>query len=213
MAKRYYDHDTLLSLEVGVGIKATGTLGRHYFVVGEISPEKNIQIWGRTSSGEYIGPVYVRPGGQLGYDKGQVWAIKPMSEMNPLEAFRSRYLIGRDKIRFVSPAEMAALVLPEEIPHPNPEEFPFDPEESNRWQHCHFDTENHYWGGRKPSEIAAVHICRKYKGNMGWAFHVEAVYLAHGRQAEALKEAERLLQESREAALTWGLSPRIYWGL
>jgi hypothetical protein len=80
MAKRYFDYSEVEKIEGSY--KPYGTMGSHNFKVLSKSPQ-GITVQGSTGK-----TVFLKPGWTLGYDCGDVWAIKPADKISdPIQKF------------------------------------------------------------------------------------------------------------------------------
>jgi hypothetical protein len=92
MAKKYFEFDYLSQKGTGI-FKPYGTMGTHYCEILLIS-EKEIVVKGNKDK-----TVKLFPGWTLGYDCGEVWAIKPASEIkNPLHKWAREHKISLKNI-------------------------------------------------------------------------------------------------------------------
>jgi len=112
MAKRYYSFESLSEKETGVHLSAGGTLGRHNFVI-ENKTETHIKVSGWNTDGSKAGETIIKKGGSLGYDCGSVWAIKPQSDMTPIELLRSEYRVSKNMVLVVPKSEIESIELDE----------------------------------------------------------------------------------------------------
>lgn len=129
MAKRYFTFAELSEKPTGVELRAGGTLGRHHFIV-DYKSETRIKVSGFNTDGSKACETTIKAGGSLGYNCGSVWAIKPQSDMTPLELLRSEFRIPKTNVFFVSKSEMAEIELDElqsaiskDSPHANRNRF------------------------------------------------------------------------------------------
>jgi len=110
MANRYYTFAELSEKEAGVELRASGTLGRHYFIL-ENKTDSLIRVSGWGSNGEKKGEVTIKKGGSLGYNCGSVWTIKPQGDMTPIELLRSNFRISKDMVFVIPKSEIEKIEL------------------------------------------------------------------------------------------------------
>ena len=103
MANRYYSFQELSEIPVQEKTKAPGTLGKHHFIILKKNPNR-ILVAGYSSDDQEVNQTTVKAGGTLGYDRGHLWAIKPLHEMSPLERLRAEFKISKKNV-FILPAQ------------------------------------------------------------------------------------------------------------
>ncbi len=114
MANRYYSFAELSEKEHGVELRAWGTLGKHYFVI-ESKTDTHIKISGWNKTGKKNSETTIKRGGSLGYDCGLVWAIKPQSDMTPIERLRSEFRISKNMVSIIPRLELQNVELEEMV--------------------------------------------------------------------------------------------------
>ena len=113
MAKnRYIPFAELSEMETGVQLRAANTLGRHHFII-ETKSETHIRVSGWNTYGIKAGETTIKKDGSLGYNCGSVWAIKPQSDMTPLELLRSEFRISKDMVFIIPRSEIQNVELEE----------------------------------------------------------------------------------------------------
>ena len=166
MAKRYYTFAELSEKEAGVQLRPSGTLGRHHFVITNKS-ETHIRVSGFNTDGSKAGETTIKAGGSLGYNCGSVWAIKPKSEMTPLELLRSEFRIPKSMVFIIPRSEIASVEL-EELQSAISEDSPY----ANR---------NRFWGSGETwgytGENCAFSIYHSFHGGVDQRRRVNRVFI------------------------------------
>jgi hypothetical protein len=129
MANRHFTFDHLSSLEIGIPQRASGTLGRHHFIIVDANPD-NIYVSGFDSDGSKTKEIVVKKGGAMGYNRGDLWAIKPQNEMSPLQRLRSTFKLSREQVQVLPRTEIENVEIVElsssispDSPHANHNRF------------------------------------------------------------------------------------------
>ena len=154
MAKRYYKFDELIEMEAGVQLRPSGTLGRHHYII-EYKTDTHIRVSGWCTDGSKAGETTIKAGGSLGYNCGSVWAIKPQSDMTPIELLRSEFRVPKNMVFIIPRSEIASVELEEltssideDNPHANHNRFWGNGETwGYKGEHCAFTIYHSFHGG------------------------------------------------------------------
>ena len=184
MANRYYTFDQLIEKPTGVELRANGTLGRHHFII-ETKSETHIRVSGFNTDGSKAGETTIKKGGSLGYNCGSVWAIKPKSEMTPLELLRSEFRISKNMVFVIPRSEIASVEL-EELTSSISEDNPH----ANR---------NRFWGngetwGYKGANCAFT-IYHSFHGGVDQRRRIHRVFIVKEEFDKGVKECFKALAE------------------
>lgn len=201
MANRHYSYqeleEKLIQSTVSNHIfKPGGTLGRHHL---EITPgplpntihargvELNLRY--DAAQAKYVSNynvtqyhpisewVVVKKEGTLGYNCGDVWAIKPVREMRPLQAFRHTYKLSRENVILW---EEGGTIEIEELRSAVRDDNPY----ANR---------NRFWGSGETvmynGENCMITEYHSFRGGVDQRREVHKIYLRKNRLRAAIKEA------------------------
>jgi len=185
MAKnRYIPFAELSEMETGVELRVRGTLGRHHFVITNKS-ETRIKVSGFNTYGSKTGETTIKPGGSLGYNCGSVWAIKPQSDMTPLELLRSEFRISKDMVFIIPRSEIESIEL-EEMTSSISEDNP----------HANH---NRFWGNGETwgytGENCAFSIYHSFHGGVDQRRRVHRIFIVKENFDEGVQECFRALAE------------------
>lgn len=184
MANRYFTFTELKEMEVGVPHRAPGTLGKHHFVI-ENKSETHITVSGWKTDGSKAGETTVKKGGTLGYNCGDVWSIKPKSEMSPLERLRSEFRIPKKNIHIIPKSEVENIELEEltsSINKNNPH--------ANR---------NRFWGNGETwgfkGKFSAFTIYHSFHGGVDQRRRIHRVFIVKENYKEGVEECFKALAD------------------
>jgi hypothetical protein len=184
MAKRYFSFANLSEMEAGVELRPNGTLGRHHFIITNKS-ETHISVSGFNTDGSKAGETTIKQGGSLGYNCGSVWAIKPKSEMTPLQLLRSEFKISKDMVFIIPRSEIKNIELEEmtsaiddDNPHAN---------------------HNRFWGNGETwgytGENCAFSIYHSFHGGVDQRRRVHRIFIVKENFKEGVKECFKALAD------------------
>ena len=177
MANRYIPFAELSEMETGVELRVRGTLGRHCFII-EKKSETHIRVSGWNTYGYKAGETTIKKGGSLGYNCGSVWAIKPQSDMTPLELLRSEFRISKDMVFIIPRSEIASVEL---------EELTSSIDEDNEYAN-----RNRFWGNGETwgykGENCAFSIYHSFHGGVDQRRRIHRVFLVKENFDAAVKE-------------------------
>ena len=185
MAKnRYIPFAELSEMETGVQLRAANTLGRHHFII-ETKSETHIRVSGWNTYGIKAGETTIKKGGSLGYNCGSVWAIKPQSDMTPLELLRSEFRISKDMVFIIPRSEIENIELE-------------DMESSISDDNIHANR-NRFWGngetwGHKGVNCAFT-IYHSFHGGVDQRRRVHRIFIIKENFDEGVQECFRALAE------------------
>ena len=184
MAKRYFTFDQLIEKEAGVELRPSGTLGRHCFII-ESKSETHIKVSGFNTDGSKAGETTIKQGGSLGYNCGSVWAIKPKSEMTPLELLRSEFRVSKNMVFIIPRSEIASVEL-EELTSSISDDNPY----ANR---------NRFWGNGETwghtGENCAFTIYHSFHGGTDQRRRVNRVFIVKEEFDKGVKECFKALAD------------------
>jgi len=184
MAKRYFPFAELSEKETGVELRAAGTLGRHNFVI-ENKSETHIKVSGWTTSGSKTGETTIKKGGSLGYDCGSVWAIKPQSDMTPIERLRSEYRLSKEMVFIVPKSEIKNIEL---------DELTSSISEDNQYAN-----RSRFWGDGETWGYNGVNcafiICHSFHGGTDQRKRIHRVFIVKENYEQGVEECFKALSD------------------
>ena len=184
MANRYYTFAELSEKAIGVELRAGGTLGRHHFVI-EKKSETHIKVSGWSTNGSKAGETTIKKGGTLGYNCGSVWAIKPKSEMAPIELLRSEFRISKDMVFIIPRSEIEKIKL-DELTSSISDDNPY----ANR---------NRFWGNGETwgyyGEHCAFSIYHSFHGGVDQRRRIHKIFIVKENFDEGVKEGFQALAD------------------
>ena len=184
MANRYYTFAELSEKPLGVQLRAANTLGRHHFIV-DYKSETHIKVSGFNTYGSKTGETTIKPGGSLGYNCGSVWAIKPQSDMTPIELLRSEFRISKDMVFIIPRSEIESIEL-EEMTSSISEDNPHA-------NHNRFWGNGETWGYK--GEHCAFTIYHSFHGGVDQRRRVHRVFIVKEKFDQGVQECFRALAE------------------
>jgi hypothetical protein len=184
MAKRYFNFAELSEKPIGVQLHASGTLGRHCFVI-ENKSETHIRVSGFNTDGSKAGETTIKQGGSLGYNCGSVWAIKPPHEMTPIELLRSEFRVPKNMVFAIPRSELGNIEL-EELQSSISDDNPH----ANR---------NRFWGNGETwgykGEHCAFTIYHSFHGGVDQRRRVHRIFIVKENFKEGVKECFKALAD------------------
>ena len=184
MAKRYISFAELSEKPTGVQLHASGTLGRHHYII-EYKTDTHIGVSGWNTDGSKAGETTIKQGGSLGYNCGSVWAIKPKSEMTPIELLRSEFRISKNMVFIIPRSEIASVEL-EELKSSISEDNP----------HANH---NRFWGNGETwgytGENCAFSIYHSFHGGVDQRRRVHRIFIVKENFKEGVKECFKALAD------------------
>jgi len=184
MAKRYFNFAELSEKPTGVELRASGTLGRHCFII-ENKSETHIRVSGFNTDGSKAGETTIKKGGKLGYDCGSVWAIKPQSDMTPLELLRSEFRVSKNMVFIIPRSEIESIEL---------EELTSSIEDNN--PHAN---RNRFWGSGETWEFVGANcaftIYHSFHGGVDQRQRVHRVFINKENFDEGVQECFKALAD------------------
>ena len=184
MANRYYTFAELSEKPLGVQLRAANTLGRHHFII-ETKSETHIRVSGWNTYGIKAGETTIKQGGSLGYNCGSVWAIKPQSDMTPIELLRSEFRISKDMVFIIPRSEIESIEL-EEMTSSISEDNPHA-------NHNRFWGNGETWGYK--GEHCAFTIYHSFHGGVDQRRRVHRIFIVKENFDEGVQECFRALAE------------------
>ena len=184
MANRYISFAELSEKEIGVQLRAGGTLGRHHFVI-ENKSENLIKVSGWNTNGSKAGETTIKQGGSLGYNCGSVWAIKPPHEMSHIERLRSEFRISKNMVFIIPRSEIGNIEL---------EELTSSIDEDN--PHANH---NRFWGNGETwgyyGENCAFTIYHSFHGGVDQRRRINRVFILKENFDDGVKECFKALAD------------------
>ena len=191
MANRYYTFAVLSEKETGVELRAGGTLGRHHFIV-ENKSETHIKVSGWNTDGSKAGETTIKSGGSLGYNCGSVWAIKPQSDMTPIELLRSEFRISKKCFYIVKKSEIENIEI---------EQLRSSIKEDNQSAN-----HNRFWGNGETwgyiGESCAFTIYHSFHGGTDQRRNINRVFIVKENYEAGVKECFKALEIYSNSSFT-----------
>lgn len=184
MANRYYTFAELSEKETGVELRAGGTLGRHHFII-ENKSETHIRVSGWNTDGSKAGETTIKRGGSLGYNCGSVWAIKPQSDMTPIELLRSEFRISKDMVYIIPRSKIENVEL-DELTSSISDDNPYV-------NHTRFWGNGETWG--YTGENCAFSIYHSFHGGVDQRRRVHRIFIVKENFDEGVKECFKALTD------------------
>ena len=189
MANRYFTFDQLSEKETGIQHRAAATLGRHHFVV-ETKTETHIKVSGYNSDGSKAGETVIKRGGTLVYNRGSIWAIKPVEDMTPLERLRSEFRISKNNV-FVVPEAVIANISNTEL-EPMIRAISEDNPTSNN---------NRFWGDGETLGYKSPHFAytlkHSFHGGVDQRMRINRVFISQQNFEQGVAECRETLLRHR----------------